>query len=60
VWLWDKQKFDNEIKKGDGKVYVCGGAFNMSDYKRYFSKVFTLYTNENILRQRLDTRAEDE
>lgn len=60
VWLWDKQKFENEIKKGTDTVYICGGAFNMAEYKKYFSKVFTLYADDKTLRQRLGTRANDE
>lgn len=60
VWLWDKLKFEKEVKKGADIVYVCGGALNMADYKKYFSKVFTLYTDDETLRQRLGTRADDE
>lgn len=56
-WLWDKKKVDQHLNAENNEVtFVCGGAMNQPDFVDYFSKVFTLYVDDETLKHRLLNR----
>lgn len=54
-WLWDKNKVDHALKN-EGVTFVCGGAMNQGEFANYFQKVFTLFVDNQTLKQRLLNR----
>ena len=60
-WIWDKDKFNAELNnKNKETVFVCGGAMNQNDFTQYFKKIFTLYVDDDTLKERLLNRTNND
>jgi dephospho-CoA kinase len=59
-WLWDKNKVEKELSDKTEVTFVCGGAMNQDDFSQYFKKTFTLYLDDDTLRERLLTRTNND
>lgn len=59
-WLWDKVKLEQELKDSKEITFVCGGAMNQEDFKDYFTKIFTLYVDDETLKHRLLNRTNND
>ena len=59
-WIWDKKRIDEDLKDTTETVFVCGGAMNQSEFMNYFKKVFTLYVDDDTLRDRLLNRTNND
>ncbi|MES2087520.1 MAG: AAA family ATPase [Patescibacteria group bacterium] len=53
-WMWEEEKFNTIVKQErDGQLFVCGGATNQENFKHHFDKIFTLHVDDNVLKDRL-------
>lgn len=55
-WIWKREKLEKELSKGDEITFICGGAMNQNKFMHYFTKVFTLHVDNDILRYRIMNR----
>jgi dephospho-CoA kinase len=60
-WIWDSSKVKQELTALDGKpIFVCGGAMNQIDFTNYFASIFTLYVDDETLKNRLLSRSNND
>ncbi len=56
-WKWNKQQVEDILNNKDKDItFVCGGSMNDKDFLHLFTKVFTLFVDDETLKQRLLTR----
>lgn len=57
----NEEKFNSALKQaGEETVFVCGGAMNKLDFMHHFTKVFTLHLHDQILKDRLVHRTNND
>lgn len=59
-WVWDRKRVDEALKDKTETIFVCGGAMNQNEFIHYFKKVFTLYVDDDTLRNRLLKRTNND
>ncbi len=60
-WLWDKTKVDKELTADPERVtFVCGGAMNQGEFTKYFTNIFTLFLDDETLKDRLLDRTNND
>lgn len=59
-WLWDKDKIKQELDGVEDVTFICGGAMNQNEFMQYFAKVFTLYVDDDTLKNRLLSRTNND
>ncbi|MEI8338087.1 MAG: AAA family ATPase [bacterium] len=60
-WIWDKNKLTEILTKEVAHArFVCGGSMNQDDFKECFKKTFTLYADDETLKERLLTRTNND
>jgi len=56
-WHWDTEKAKHLFNdQQPDELFVCGGSMNQQNFYKYFSKIFTLFLDNEALRDRLMTR----
>ena len=57
IWGWSADKMNELLDSVDkDPVFFCGGANNYADFSQRFDKIFGLYTDNQELKSRLQSR----
>lgn len=59
-WLWDKDKIKQELDGVEDVTFISGGAMNQNEFMQHFAKVFTLYVDDDTLKNRLLSRTNND
>ena len=58
-WIWNKNKVEEVLSKGDEIIFLCGGSINENIFYPRFEKIFRLVVDADILIKRIESRGND-